>query len=206
MEDITTPDTVFAADNLFEIPVLQLEKQAAFADLPCHAWRSPGSAQMKKAGTIHFYTHDRHFSGLDKDPGKALQTPALSFVELNFSLQETDPLAVGMERIYRKRFAARLWQQHGRYIFVDLHVPDKYTEYNLLGVPRGWRAWATRGGAWGGYTAIERLDIEIATARSHADSEDIYFVVLGCNIPKVREWCLKNRAVYIPNYRGREGE
>ena len=194
------PNCNFESDNDFEIPALDLEYQGTVVDLPCYAWRSAHSRQQKKGATIHFYTNDRHFRALSLEPAKLLQTPAVTVVEPNFSLDETTPMAIGLERIFQKRWMARFWQLHGRYIFIDLHVPAKYRKANLIGVPAGWKAYATRGGP------VDILAEEMELAKEHAQSEQIHFAVMGCNIPKVQDWCRKNRAVYIPNFRGRESE
>jgi hypothetical protein len=61
------------------------------------------------------------------------------------------PAAVALWRVYRKRWIARWWQSFGLRIFVDLNVASNHYGLNALGIPQGWRAFATRG-----YT--DRLD------------------------------------------------
>jgi hypothetical protein len=61
------------------------------------------------------------------------------------SIYDGTPMAVAIHAIYQKRWASRAWQELGIRILVDLNVPERYLRWNLTGVPRGWRAYATRG-------------------------------------------------------------
>ena len=76
--------------------------------------------------------------------------------------------------------------------FVDVNVNPAYYEVNLLGVPAGWCAYATRG-----YT--ERLDMteqELDMARAHAGTADVLFVVYGGG-KRVKAFCEERGLVWI---------
>lgn len=66
-------------------------------------------------------------------------------VEPNFSLYDTTPIAYGLQLIYKKRWIARFWQECGAAVYADLNVARKFAEYNRLGIPDGYNAFATRG-------------------------------------------------------------
>jgi hypothetical protein len=55
------------------------------------------------------------------------------------------PPALAIYQIWRKRWLGRYLQHYGKRIFVDLNVAAEHAGINLLGIPKGWRAFATRG-------------------------------------------------------------
>lgn len=191
----------FASDNLLEIPALRLRLQADAIDQPVLPWggqsahwRASRAANFR--GTWHFYVADAKFTALRTTPEAPLATASPTLVEPNFSLDDSTPLWLGFEIIGRKRWMARYWQHHGRRILVDLYVPDKYAQHNLLGVPKGWRAYATRATDH----ELTRLESEHMLAMDHAhtsDPSDLTFLVYGGG-RRVEAWCQRRAAEWIP--------
>jgi hypothetical protein len=113
-----------------------------------------------------------------------VNTFCVNCVEPNFSIYNQMPLPVALWATYRKRWCARWWQSRGIKILVDLNVAEQYAEMNLLGVPKGWNAYATRG-----YTdGLQATEREFALACEHAGTASILFVVYGGG-RKVMEYC-----------------
>ena len=196
------PDALFPSNNDHDIPTLLLEMQADFVDLPVKQWGTlPKTAKRKlQGGTWHFYTDDYKFNALWSCPQKLLNTQCPTAIEPNFSTSDQMPVAVGLYHIYRKRWLARYWQENGVRILVDLNVSPKLYDYALLGVPTGWRAYATRG-----YTdQIKSLEAEHALARNHAQSENIIFLVYGGR-KQIRAWCQQNGAIWVPEHMSVQG-
>lgn len=138
------PDALFATDNALGIPLLDVGLQATYVHLPVRTWGSVKRNQVMR-GTWHFYTDDYRFEALWTDPSGVVNSECNAAVEPNFSTSEQMPEVVGWYQIYRKRWLARYWQSHGIPVFVDLNVAPRFYYANLLGVPRGWRSWMTRG-------------------------------------------------------------
>jgi len=109
------------------------------------------------------------------DPTPVVNSRCINAVEPNLSIYGQMPRLVGLYKIYQKRWIARYWQSQGVRTFVDLNVhPDFYAD-NMIGVPFGWRAYATRG-----YS--DRLDDtirEYELACQRAETNDLLFVVYG---------------------------
>jgi hypothetical protein len=102
------------------------------------------------------------------------------------------PLAVALYRIYQKRWLARFWQSQGIRVLVDMNVAEVFYDYNLLGVPAGWRAWCTRG-----YNdRVGNTEQEFELACKHAGTEAILFVVYGGG-KIVKQLCGKRGWVHI---------
>jgi hypothetical protein len=148
------------------------------------------------AGTFCFYTDDSRFDGLWSHPYRILETNAVTVVEPNFSIYDHTPVAVGLYQIYRKRVLGRYWQSQGLRLVVDLNVAVGFSIYNLLGVPLGWEAYATRG------SELDDLDRELTIARKHAGKHYVLFLVYGGGV-KVAEWCQSNNAVWVPEHHAR---
>jgi len=138
------PDCCYPSDNDLGIPTLPREYAGDAVDLPVLGWGTSLPRSKKCSGTVHFYVDDYRFNRVWADPTGVLHTEAPSIIEVNYSTFEQMPPAVAYERIYKKRWLSRFWGSHGRRIFVDLYVAERYSEVNLLGVPRGWPAYATR--------------------------------------------------------------
>lgn len=111
---------------------------------PVQIWGSVRRTHANQ-GTWAFYTHDYRFNALWGDPRPVVLSGARVVVEPNFSCYSDTPLVVALWRIYQKRWLARFWQSQGMRIIVDLNVAPQFAEVNLLGVPKGWRIFSTRG-------------------------------------------------------------
>lgn len=138
------PDAVWPTNNDLGIPLLDLNMQAKALDQPWAIWGAAGR-KARMEGTWLFYTEDYRYEALWADPSPILATRCVNAVEPNFSCYENMPPAVAIWQIYRKRWIARWWQSCGVRIFVDLNVAVNHYDLNLLGIPAGWRAFATRG-------------------------------------------------------------
>ena len=171
------PDALWPTDNDEGIPLLRLDLQADAVDLPVVQW---GTVRRTRpmTGTWSFYVDDYRFNRLWQDPSAVLNSACINVVEPNFSVGLNTPRAVALYQIYRKRWLARLWQEfRGIRVFVDLNVARRYAQENLLGVPPGWRAYATRGSS----RYLDDLDFEYGLACEKRGNEDILFVVYGGN-------------------------
>jgi hypothetical protein len=191
------PDALFATDNEWGVPTLDLAMQAQAVDMPVTAWGSiPRTSRM--AGTWHFYVDDYRFEALWADPSPVVNSRCVNAVEPNCSTNPDMPRAVALWGVFRKRWIARWWQSHGVRVFVDLNVEPEFAALNLLGVPRGWTAYATR---WlDRYGEGDVVD-QHARAREHAGG-DVLFVVIGGR-GAAEEACQRNGWVWIREYAGK---
>jgi hypothetical protein len=160
-------------DNEWEIPSLDASLQVERCTLPLLAWGSAGR-RHKAAGAWHFFCDDYRFSTVWKNPYQVVDTAPNWVCEVNASLADDDVAAVALWTIYRKRWISAFWQSHGVPIAVDLNVPPRFQPLNLLGVPSGWKAFATRGKA----NELAVLESEYRLAEKHAGGVPL-FVVLG---------------------------
>lgn len=193
--DLQPLDVVYPTDNEYDIPVLDIRMQATEVALP---WFLIGDGRKNRApGTLYFYTDDSRFERVWKTPEIALKFGAVAAVEPNFSVYVTTPMALVLWNTYRKRWIARWWQAHGLRIFADLYVSEEYVDVNLIGVPKGWRAYATRGAV----SEIEFLDIHYRRACDHAGSDDVLYVVYGGG-REVKARCKAAGWVWVPEYMG----
>lgn len=145
ISDIFAPqDRLYPSDNEYEIPTLLLDQQPSNGILlPFSGWGS--SPRCKKGiATYHFYVDDYRFGALWKNPAKIIHSGCKEIVEPNYTLHLTLPLAYGIHLIYKKRWIARWLQGFGIKIWADLKVSKKYRDLNLLGIPKGYNAFATR--------------------------------------------------------------
>ena len=184
------PDSLWPTDNEWGIPLLDIERQADAFDVPIETWGA--KARSKKAGTYHFYTEDSRFATIWQRPDMLVKAGCVNVVEPNFSVYDQVPRAVALWATFRKRWLARYWQSQGIRIFVDLNVARPYDDLNLLGVPKGWRAYATRGYE----SRLHMTDEELEIARTHAGTSSVLFMVYGGSA-KVRDWCNANGAVWV---------
>ena len=170
------PDQLFPCDNDLEIPTLDLNMQAQTCDIPFLCFgEQTRTFNLNGQGTLHFYTDDYRFSVVYEHPDKILRHHPSNIVEPNFSLFNEMPIAFGMQALYKKRWIGRAMQQRGIGIFVDLNVAQKYYQLNMIGVPRGWRAFATRGYS----DRLSNLAFELSIAEDWAEGEKPLFVIYG---------------------------
>jgi hypothetical protein len=189
------PDALWPSDNIWDVPALPLECQADALDLPVWGWGSRGRRSWQ-GGTVHFYTADERFNALWRNPAPVVNAGVVSAVEPNFSIFVQMPRAVALHQVYRKRWLSRWWAGHGIRIFVDLNVPPEHQDLNLLGVPHGWRAWATRGCT----ARLDEMLFEHDIACQRAGTSAILFLVVGGG-RQVRELCMTRCWAWIAEQR-----
>lgn len=194
------PDSIWPTDNDYGIPLLDLNLQATSVDLPFELWGNAERTRRMK-GTWAFYVDDYRFEALWKDPSPVLNSGAVNAVEPNFSCYSQMPMIVGLWAIYRKRWIARYWQSYGLRIFADLNVAEPFYELNMIGIPKGWRAWATRG-----YTKrLHLTEREYQMACDHAGTSSILFVVYGGG-KAVKEMAQSNGWIWFDEVMHRRNE
>lgn len=191
------PDALYPSDNAYGIPLLDINLQADCAELPVGIWASRAQGRKRfNTGTWLFYVDDEKFTALKKDPTPLLNSLCTTAGELNYSLGDDMPKALGLALTYWKRWIARFWQSKGVRILVDMNVSPRWQQMNLLGVPRGWSAYATRG-----YTAyLDHLEEQYRIAQAHSMVNNPLFVVYGGG-KKVMDLCLDYGWVHIQEQR-----
>ena len=184
------PDCLYDSNNEFEIPSLLIEKQARKLLLPLTAYGS--IRRQSKAQTVHFYVDDYRFDSIWKNPAKLLNGDIVSAVEPNTSVFDTTPIAYGLHQIYRKRWISRYWQECGLLIYADLNVSSKFYEYNRMGIPKGYNAFATRGYS----DRLPYLEVEVDIAREISGMQIPNMIVYGGG-EKVKKFCIDKKLLYI---------
>jgi hypothetical protein len=166
------PNTAWPSDNPDGVPTLRLDRQAELVDLPFARWgRATRKSRMR--GTWHFYTDDYRFSRAAARPQDVVNSACVAAVEMNFSVHAQAPRAVALWQTYRKRWLARFWQEQGIRVLADMNVAEEHADVNAIGIPPGWRSFATRGGE------PERLEREYGRARGISGASGLLFVVYG---------------------------
>ena len=133
------------------------------------------SRKTRMTGTYHFYVSDDRFEALWRDPLDVANSACNALVEVNFSVYDDMPRAVAIWQMYRKRWLSRWFQTVGIPIIVDLNISHRHDDLRFIGVPKGWKAYATR-------AYSERLDEtvkEYKQAVEHAGGETILFACYG---------------------------
>lgn len=197
---MTTPDTFFPSDNQQGIPLLDIQMQANYFDLPIVQY---GSERRKtQAGTVVFFVYDYFFESLWKKPELLFRHNPINICEPNFSIYKDYPEALALYQIYRKRWLSRYYQSQGIRVFVDLNVFHEYYELNLLGVPKGWSAYSTRGVS----DRPEDLLREIEIAENHASPNPILFLCYGGGnkIKKICQELAYKNVYYVTDFVNRE--
>lgn len=167
-------DTVFPSDNEWGIPTLLPQSALSGLPMPCERWGRFARGSYN-GGTLHFYTDDARFETIWKTPEKIVTSQCKAILEPNVSTGKMTPRTFVLWGIYRKRWISRWVQQYGIHVFVDLNVEPEFRELNMLGVPRGWMHYATRGYD----TRFHEMDEEYKMARNHAGDNPVVFVVVG---------------------------
>lgn len=199
-------DFLWPSDNYEGFATLDIDKQGDAFDYPL-VWGSQARTKSFAGRTIIFYTVDcrfnvlgnavmygDHFWKLWERPDKVWQSGAPSFVEVNFSTSNAQPFWVAASQIGKKRQLSRLFQEHGMRCWVDLNVAARWEELNLVGIPRGWQAYATHQQK---YMDLAMLQHQYELAAAHAMSDNIRFAVYAHN-KDVEAFCMKNGWLYIP--------
>jgi len=185
------PDALFASDNEWGVPTLDIDLQATALEMPFTRWGKT-SRKGRMNGTYHFYTDDYKFDGLWSDPSPVINSKCVNAVEPNVSTNPNLPRALVLHGIYRKRWIARFWQQYGIRIFVDLNIEVDFADLALLGVPAGWKAYANRG--YGGQS--DHLDTAYSWACERAQTDKLLYVVYGGG-KGIAEYCRSKGWLYI---------
>ena len=185
-------DMVFPSDNEWGIPTLLPQAPLAGLPMPCERWGRYARGSFN-GGTLHFYTDDARFETIWETPEKIVMSQCKAICEPNVSTGSMTPRAFALWGIYRKRWISRWVQQHGVVVFVDLNVEPEFRDINMLGIPRGWTHYATRGYD----TRFELLEADYKTACEHADGKPVVFVVIGGG-KATHEACRINGWVHVP--------
>jgi len=191
-------DIVYPSSNEFGIPDLRPDMQATEFEAPFLIWGA--QARRMKAATIAFYTDDYRFERLWREPGGIFSAQPVAVVEPNFSCYAEMPRAVCLWNIYRKRWLARWWQERGLLVWVDLNVNPRHYRDALLGVPRGWKAYASRGNS----SMLDALDKEHAMAAEHAGGEPLFLVYGGGSAVERR--CVERGWLYVGEVMSQKGD
>lgn len=179
--------------------------QGDFADYPL-AYGSVRRNGDYRGRLIHFYVDDNRFNALGnailygdhfwklwERPDRVWQSGSPSFVECNFSTSNAQPRWRALEQIGKKRHLSRYWQEHGMRCWVDLNVAPRWWEENLLGVPLGWKAWATRVHR---NDSLQSITDQAALAESHAGTDQIKFLVWG-HRSEIEALCKRRGWLYV---------
>jgi len=188
-----TVDPVWPGEPDFDVPILRDDRQAQTIEHAVVRWGSV-KRKTKVNGTIHFYTDDAKFATLWGQPTDLLLSGCPVAVEPNYTVIATTPRAVAIWAIYRKRWLARLWQQSGVLIVVDLNL-GAHEDLALLGVPKGWGAYATRCHA-DGEDSVERIKRHYAVAKERCGGKPHLFAVFGGG-RRAKELCAKEGWTWI---------
>lgn len=187
-------DSYSESSNLLEIPDLRLDMQPKYCERPFVLWgEQKRTMKMYGHGVLHFYTDDYRFGqDLFEHPEKILKHNPGAIVEPNYSLFQDTPIAFGMHAVFKKRFIARAMQDRGIRVFVDLNVASKFYKLNLIGVPKGYSSFCTRGYS----DRINYLAFEYEMAKTIASGNRLLFVVYGGG-QKVKEFCMEHGLIYV---------
>jgi hypothetical protein len=177
------------------IPTLDLGMQAEQLEVPVKAWGSQGR-ELPNEGSYHFYVCDNQFNALWKKPDQLVRSGCKVATEVNYSTWDDSPKMGVLWTIYRKRILAAYWQMCGVRILVDLNLNPEHSELALVGVPRGWRAYANRFHSQMHHSQLER---EHAMAAEHAGTSDILYVVFGGG-KRARRICDARGWIHVPDH------
>ena len=137
---------IYPADNPWDVPTLRPEFAPRTVVAPIVAWGTV-AATFHNPGTWHCYVYDRRFQSLLEHPERLFVTGCCAAVEPNVSTDDNEPRWSVLAGIARKRTVARAWQDGGLGVFADVNVAPDHRDLALLGVPRSFGAYATRGKA-----------------------------------------------------------
>ena len=190
--DEKVKDVLFPSDNVMDVPVLRLDMQAQALEIPF----APATVRKSVgAKTVHYYIEDYRFATLWSDLAKILLAHVSQAVEPNFSLFDTTPVARGLCRIYKKRWIARWWQENGIRVYADLNVSAKFYDYNLLGIPEGYNAFATRGYR----ERPEAVECEYELARHISGYDSPNMIVYGGG-DAIHDFCMRHSLLYVTDF------
>lgn len=179
------------------VPILSLEMQPLKIPQPWDAWNS--LKRNASTGCWHFYEWDHKFYPIIDNPDRVLKGDPGAIVECNFSTDIDSPKAYLMGLVYTKRWLARTWQSFGLPVFVDVFFAAEQADILLRGVPKGYRAYATRG-----TTDCWRYNLDqYEMACERAGDRNIFFVVVGGG-KAIREKAEKKGMIWVPDFKQRQ--
>ena len=152
-----------------------------------------------RVSTLQFVQNVLSFLQLMIDhfnPSRIFLTGCEVAFEPNCTTGPTVPRAAALFGIYRKRATAAFWQSHGLKVIVDLNICDDALDLTLLGVPQGWRSYATRshrGDSPGDHLRRHRMAVE------RAGTEDVLFILVGGG-KAARGLCDAHGWVHVPEH------
>lgn len=179
-----TVDPIWPGEPEWDVPLLREDRQAQTIEHPLTRW---GSIKRKTSmhGTYHFYTDDEKFKTIWDNPGDLLLSGCPIAIEPNYTVIATTPKAVALWAVYRKRWLNRYWQQNGVLTVVDLNL-GAHMDLALMGVPKGWGAYATR--CHSDDDNLKRVKEHYKLAKSHAGKDPHLFAVFGGGM-KIKRLC-----------------
>jgi hypothetical protein len=195
MRIINPPDNL-PTDNDLGIPCLRDDRQGQLVH-PVKQWGSV-SRGASMLGTWSFYSDDYRFSSLLSRGLQGLTICCSTVIETNITVLDSHPRWWAIYATALKRRFSRQCQDSGIGVIVDLCVPARYSDVNLLGVPIGWETYATRG-----YSARPAdVAAECEVASRHGGEDTVVYVLGGGEA--IRHACCKiSNAVYVEHLGGR---
>lgn len=105
-------------------------------------WRTFASAERHVGDTLCWYTEDFRFEDLWSRPARSVETLTRggwsSVVEPDYSVVAGTGLAISLWQVYRNRWLARWWQEHGFAVIPSITWGDEDSlEWSLAGIPQG---------------------------------------------------------------------
>jgi hypothetical protein len=186
---------LYPSSNEWDVPALRLDVQPTCVPAPVLPWGSVARSRHMP-GTYSMFVEDRRFLALLRHPERLAETGCGAVTEPNISIYEQSPRWEVLHATGIKRRVARTWQDAGIPVFVDLNVPARHRDLCMLGVPRGYRAFASRGYSRRPEDLVE--EYEYATA--WAGGEPLFLVVGGA--PRIEALCRElPGAVFAPDHR-----
>lgn len=189
-------DWIFPSSNYYGIPDLLPSLQPRGLELPVNRIGAQARKNRVEGQTLHGYTDDYRINGLWKDPSWLVNSGCSALVEPNFSTNGEMPKAIALSYVYAKRWIARWAQSYGIEIWVDLAMEACHHDIALLGVPKGWKAYAT-------YTYLRGYDIDewlmpqYELAVKNAGTSEILFWVYGGE-EQIQELCQEKGWLWTP--------
>ena len=180
-DQVAVPDMYFPSNNEWDIPLLDINMQAKYLDLPLYGWGTVSRKARNAAQTIHFYVDDYRFNAIWKYPDKLVQCNPINVIEPNYTTSHGMGRAVILWLTFKKRWIARYWQTQGIRVFVDAFAPE-FEDINFMGVPKEWAAFATRylgTNPSGDISGWEQVEETYTKCREYSTAENLIFVVVG---------------------------
>lgn len=186
----------FFYDNEWGIPTLDLSLQAERVESRIELWDA-SSRKKQMPGTFHFFSDNCNYGLLWREPYIISDSGCVSLIEPGFPsilASKGTAKASALYRVWQKRVMLRNWQASGIRVFVDVNVAEEFQELNMIGVPKGWRSYATRGSM----DKLETIGREYDLACEHAESSEILFMVYSGG-RKIQQMCEENGWVWVPD-------